>query len=417
MAAWWPQGNMLFVSDRGGITGIAGGVVGMRVTNACTLQVAWSAALGGAGQPNSDASLANGIAFVGAGNGGQVHAYDANTGTELWNSGTQNGAFTFGAPMVARGKLYFGSWGGYGAGAGGSVYAFASDPFPGPILGGNQAVETRLDSNPVGIAEAFPVTPTTSGTVAALRIYLDSSSTGTQIFAGLYSDAYGHPGTLLTQANVNSPGAGKWVTVTMPTANVTAGTPYWIAILSTGSGTLFFRDRTVGPCTSESSAQNGLSRLPMTWTSGPVSNNCPLSGYIVGITPSQPTLVVTPSSLSLSAPQGQQAGEDVSASNAGGGTLSFAALVDSPWLSVSPASGTTPQSLQVTADSTSLSPGNYTGFVTVSSNGSQGSPASVQVNFTVQQPPPPFPVLSASPLTFAFNGVQGGTNRPARPFR
>ncbi len=412
VAAWWPQGNMLFVTDRGGANGIAGGVVGMRVTNACTLQVAWSAALGGAGQPNSDASLANGLVFAGAGNGGQVHAYDANTGTELWNSGTQNGALTFGAPMVARGKLYFGSWGGYGAGAGGSVYAFASDPFPGPVLGGNQAVETRLDSNPVGIAEAFPVTPTTSGTVAALRIYLDSSSTGTQIFAGLYSDANGHPGTLLTQANVNSPGAGKWVTVTMPTANVTAGTPYWIAILSTGSGTLFFRDRTVGPCTSESSAQNGLSRLPMTWTSGPVSNNCPLSGYIVGITPSQPTLVVTPSSLSLSAPQGQQAGGTLSASNAGGGTLSFAALVDSPWLSVSPTSGTTPQSLQVTADSTSLSPGNYTGFVTVSSNGSQGSPASVQVNFTVQQPPPPFPVLSASPLTFAFNGVQGGTNPP-----
>lgn len=412
VAGWWPQGQMLFVTDRGGINGIAGGVVGMRVTNACTLQVAWSVPLGSAGQPNSDVTLANGLVFAAAGGGGQVHAYNANTGAELWNSGTQNGAYTYGAPTVARGKLYFGSWGGYALNSGGSVYAFASDPFPGPVLGGNQTIETNLDSNPLGVAEAFQVTPVASGKVGALRIYLDSSSTGTQLFAGLYSDANGHPGTLLTQANLNSLTAGNWVTVTLPSVDLTAGTPYWIAILGTGSGTLAFRDRTIGPCIAENSSQNGLTRLPATWSSGLISSNCPPSAFIVGISPSQPSLSVTPSPLSLSAPQGQPATGNITVNNVGGGTLAFAATTDSPWLSVSPISGTAPQPFQVTANSTSLAPGNYNGTITVTSNGSLGSPTSVQVNFTVQSPPPPNPVLNVGTTTLSFTGSQGGTNPP-----
>ena len=229
--AFWPPGNMLFVTDRGGINGIAGGVVGLNVTNACTLQVSWSVALGGPNQPNSTPTVANGVVFAGAGAGGQVHAYNALTGAQLWNSGNQNGAGTYGAPMVARGKLYFGSWNGFSPNSGGSIYSFAPNPFPGPVLAGNQTVESQIDFNPAGEAEAFPITATSSGTVGALTIFVDASSTAAQMFAGLYTDANGHPGTLLTHASVNTVTPGSWVTVTLPTTSVTAGTTYWLAVL------------------------------------------------------------------------------------------------------------------------------------------------------------------------------------------
>lgn len=409
--AFWPQGNMLFVTDRGGVSGIAGGVVGLNVTNACTLQVGWSLALGSSDLPNSTPTVANGVVFVGAGDTGQVHAYNALTGTELWNSGTAHGASTFGAPMVARGKVYFGSWGGFGAGAGGEIYTFAPDPFPGPVLGGNQTVETNVDFNPAGTAEAFPFSAGSSGTLSGLAIFIDASSTATQLFAGIYADANGHPGSLLTQADVNTVTPGAWITVNMPTTNIVAGTQYWIAVLGTKSGTLKFRDRNAGPCTSETSSQTGLTQLPGTWTTGATSGTCPISGYVIGVTPSQPILTVTPSNLALSAPQGQATQGSINVINSGGGSLSFTTSSDSTWLTVlPPTSGTAPQTLQVNADSTGLGQNTYTGHITVTSTGTQGSPASVTVQFTVQPPPPPNPILNVSPSSLSFSGTQGGAN-------
>lgn len=414
--AFWPEGNMLFVADRGGVTGISGGLVGLTVTNACTLNVAWSVALGGSDLPNSTPTIANGVVFVGVGEGGEVHGYNALTGVELWNSGVQNGANTFGAPMIARGKLYFGSWNGFGATDGGSVYSFAPNPFPGPVLGGDQTVEANVDFNPTGVAEAFPITATASGKVSALTIFLDSSSTATQMFAGLYADAGGHPGALLTQADLNAPSPGNWVTITLPTTDIVAGTPYWIAILGTGTGTLKFRDLTGGPCLAESNAQTGLTQLPVAWTTGSTAGTCPISGYVIAVAPSQPILSVTPTTLALSAPQGQTAQSSISVANSGGGSaaLNFSAVTDSPWLTVLPTGGNAPQTVQVTADSTGLAQNTFTGHITVTSAGVQGSPATVTVNFTVAPPPPPNPVLNVSPGTLSFAGTQGGSNPPVQ---
>ena len=412
--AFWPQGNMLFVADRGGINGIAGGVVGLTVTQACTLQVAWSVPLGVTGQPNSTPTIANGVVFVGAGVDGKVRAYNALTGAALWNSGADSGVSTYGAPMIARGKLYFGSWNGFAPNSGGSIYSFAPDPFPGPVLGGDQAVEPQSDFNPNGLAEAFPVTPASSGKVGAIRIFVDATSTATQLFVGLYSDAGGHPNALLSQASLNTVTPGAWVTVTLPTVDITAGTPYWIGVLGAKSGTFQFRDRNSGPCTAENSAQTGLTQLPATWTSGLASTACPISAYLVGIAPATPVLGVTPTTLPLSAPQGQSAVGTINIANSGGGNLSFTTSSDSSWLTVLPVSGVAPQALQVTANSNGLAQGTSTGHITVTSAGSQGSPATVTVNFTVQPPPPPNPILNVAPLTLSFTGTQGGANPAAQ---
>jgi outer membrane protein assembly factor BamB len=286
--AFWPAGNMLFVTDGGpGINGINAGVVGL--TASCSnppnyLQVAWSVALAAANdQPPSAPTVANGVVFVGSGLNGSVHAYDATNGTELWNSGSAiAGGATFAAPMVASGSLYVASWNGFNTGDSGTIRSFGTGSAPPPpasgVLLGDETVESVLDSNALGNAEAFQATATASGTVSTLSIYLDASSTATTMFAGIYTNASGHPGALIAQGSSSQLKAGAWNTVPIPGAIVTSGTPYWIAILGTQSGILKFRDGTAN-CVSETSGQTNLTALPSTWVTGKVWPSCPLSAY------------------------------------------------------------------------------------------------------------------------------------------
>lgn len=122
---YYPATNMLYIVNAGpGVTGVAAGLVAMNVTPSCTLQVAWSKPLGGFDTPNSTPTVANGVVFVGEGDTGVIHGYNASTGAELWHSGTSYGAAaTFAAPIIAGGKLYAGSWTSFSGG--GIVGAFS----------------------------------------------------------------------------------------------------------------------------------------------------------------------------------------------------------------------------------------------------------------------------------------------------
>jgi hypothetical protein len=74
----------------------------------------------------------------------------------------------------------------------------------------------------------------------------------------------------------------------------------------------------------------------------------------------------------------------VNVTNTGtGGALNFTAVSDSSWLMVAPASGATPGTLTVTAVLGSLTVGTYTGHITVTATGVQGSPATITVTFMV----------------------------------
>ena len=102
----------------------------------------------------------------------------------------------------------------------------------------------------------------------------------------------------------------------------------------------------------------------------------------------------------------------MSVTNTGSGTLSFTASSDASWLGVSPASGSPPSNLQLTAAVGSLVAGTYNGHITVTASGAQGSPATITVTFNVASPPPPN--LVVSPATLTFNATQGGGD-PIRP--
>src|SRR3989449_396654 len=96
--------------------------------------------------------------------------------------------------------------------------------------------------------------------------------------------------------------------------------------------------------------------------------------------PAAPALSVSPSSLSFSYQQGGSAPTAQSLSVASGG--SYTAAKSASWLSISPTSGTTPGTVNVSVSS-GMAAGTYTDNVTITASGSTGSPKSVPVTLTV----------------------------------
>ncbi len=132
--------------------------------------------------------------------------------------------------------------------------------------------------------------------------------------------------------------------------------------------------------------------------------------------PPQPVLSLSGTSLTFNATQGSgtnPAPGSINVTNTGTGTLNFTATSDSAWLGASPTSGTAPQSLQISATLGSLTAGTYTGHITVTSSGANGSPATITVTFVVAPPQPPQPILSLSGTSLTFNATQGSGTNPA----
>ena len=106
--------------------------------------------------------------------------------------------------------------------------------------------------------------------------------------------------------------------------------------------------------------------------------------------PPRATLVLSQSSINFAAAFGglNPNAASVNVSSSGPGTLTFVASSDSPWLKVSPASGSVPQTLQVSAALGSLTTASYVGHITVTATGANGSPATITANFNVAGPAP-----------------------------
>ena len=151
------------------------------------------------------------------------------------------------------------------------------------VLFGDQRVELQVDSAPVGQAVAFQATAKTSGNLKSLVVYLDASSTVSRLVGGLYADAGGHPGALLTVGSNAQPFSGAWNTISLPATSLITGTQYWVAILGTSSGTLVYRDAR-GSCAGEINSQAALTSLPASWTTGTPLAVCPVSIFGVNST-------------------------------------------------------------------------------------------------------------------------------------
>lgn len=146
---------------------------------------------------------------------------------------------------------------------------------------GNAVVESTVDHNSAGRAEAFPFRAAKSGTVTQLDVYVDRRNGARVIFAGLYSNSHGHPARRLAWRKRVGPQRGRWNRISIHRVPVKAGHTYWIALLGR-RGAVYFRDRNGGRCTSESSRQSRLSSLPSTWRRGHSWHDCPISAFASG---------------------------------------------------------------------------------------------------------------------------------------
>src|SRR5579875_276615 len=160
---------------------------------------------------------------------------------------------------------------------------------------GAQTIQSQLGSDPIGEAQAFPITALASGTLGSLTVYLDASSNSTQIYLGVYADASGHPGALLAQGSNSQLREGTWNTLSISSVSIQQGARYWIAILGTQGGAPQFRDNTAsGSCQSETSSQLNLTSLPAKWSTGQVKSGvCNLSAYGSGQVTGGTTVTVT----------------------------------------------------------------------------------------------------------------------------
>jgi hypothetical protein len=101
--------------------------------------------------------------------------------------------------------------------------------------------------------------------------------------------------------------------------------------------------------------------------------------------PPSPVLSVSTNAVSFSATAGASnpAGQNVTISNTGTGSLNWTASKTQPWLTLSAASGTAPASLGLTVSTGGLGAGVYNDTVTVNAAGATGSPKTVGVTLTV----------------------------------
>jgi len=156
-------------------------------------------------------------------------------------------------------------------GPGATVYA--------PPLVGDADVESTVDWNPPGMAEAFSATAGYSGQMTGLHLYLDPSSTASKAIVGVYANDHGQPGTLLAHATITGLDAGSWNFVGIHPVSINATQRYWIAVLGVkGAGNLRFRD-TNGGGRSIISAKSNLTALPGHWSTGQGWASAPISAY------------------------------------------------------------------------------------------------------------------------------------------
>jgi len=183
-------------------------------------------------------------------------------------------------PSAPTGEVFRAVSAGYDYGL---AIAAAAEPSA-PILGSSD-VQPWVDTNPAGTAEAFQYTATRSGPATAVHVYLDEQNEATQVIVGVYDDAEGQPGTLLATGHTTELVPGEWNPIPITSTTITAGQPYWLALLSPlESGTIRFRDvpdGVGGP--TKLSAQSGLSArcgLPAKWKTGHDFANSPASVYL-----------------------------------------------------------------------------------------------------------------------------------------
>ena len=150
------------------------------------------------------------------------------------------------------------------------------------------------------------------------------------------------------------------------------------------------------------------------------ASNSPLTvpvQLVVTNPPPPDNLVATPTSLAFAYEIGSAAPLSQTFQITASPNLAVSAATDgAAWISVGPASGTTPQVFTVSVNISGLAAGTYNSKISITSAGAANSPLSVPVQLVVTNPPPP-DNLAAVPTSLTFAYVTGGTAPPSQTFQ
>jgi hypothetical protein len=311
------------------------------------------------------------VSVVTSGNGGvdvaaSAGTLGAGTGTKILNgevvhsapSSTHSWTFTWTAPTVT-------------ANTSATLYAAAIDSFGGGTGTLQQAITVTapvamptIGVSPTSLAFAFQ----TGGTTPAAQTVAVSSS-GT---AFSYSIATSAAWLSATPSSGTTPGN---ISVSVNPSGLAAGT-YTGNVSITASGT-----------------SNSPKAVPVTLTV---------------TAPAAPTIGVSPGTLSFTFTTGGATPAAQNVSVTGSSATSYTAASSAAWLTVTPASGTTPGSLSVGINPSGLAAGTYNGTITVTAASASNSPQKVAVTLAVSAPASN-PSLTVSPATLSFTYAQGTT--------
>jgi hypothetical protein len=149
------------------------------------------------------------------------------------------------------------------------------------VLLGDDAVEQYQSHLDRGRAEAFRMRARASGITGGANLYIGSRNKARTVVVGVYSDARGQPGSLLSVGALSSPRARAWNRISLTPVHLVTGARYWLAIFAQG-GALRYRSRRGGSClhTPELSLRGRV--LPARWSGArPRSRvHCPISAYV-----------------------------------------------------------------------------------------------------------------------------------------
>ena len=144
----------------------------------------------------------------------------------------------------------------------------------------------------------------------------------------------------------------------------------------------------------------------------PGSNGSPkLVPVTLTVTPPPPPLTASPSPVSFTYQLGDPAPAPQSLAISAGTLTYTTAVTGATWLTVAPASGTSPGSANLTVNTTGLAAGTYTGTVTITAPGAATRTLAVPVTLTVT-----VPSLQIAPATLAFSYTAGGPTPVAQVF-
>jgi uncharacterized protein (TIGR03437 family) len=196
-------------------------------------------------------------------------------------------------------------------------------------------------------------------------------------------------------ASVTSPAGGTWLTIS-PKGSLTTTQALTVSV-------------------NQSGLANGSYAGTIALTANGSTVNVPVNLVVNATGTSGGNVTVSASSLAFSAVSGAAAPATQtltvsSAAGSAGVAFTAAAASTGNWLSVSPTSGTTQDTLTVSVNQANLSTGNHTGTITITPTG--GSAVVVQVTLTVASQPTI--LVTPGSLSFDFEPASGGTVTPGQ---